>query len=120
MSELLQPGDVIKLDETHTVYADIPQHFVFVNHKGDFSLCHQNVTMCGEFDYLQGDYVVQSVAEDGGGWAHRDSIPDGHHVFCERTDGKYKVDFYQTGFFNAMIEEIEPIGRAEMKFVAVP
>ena len=42
-----------------------------------------------------------------------DVYPDGHHVFCVKADDdKVRVDFYQSGCFTAMIEDIKPVGKA--------
>lgn len=30
INRLLQEGDVIEIKEGHTIYADVPKHFVFV------------------------------------------------------------------------------------------
>lgn len=69
----------------------------------------------GQFEYLQGRYVVYKTTTDGGGTGHgpHDVYPDGYHVFCERLADGVRVDFYQTGCFTAMIEEIKPVGKAE-------
>lgn len=125
---LLEAGDIIELKPGHKVYADIPKHFVYANCRGDFTMTHSEVTIGDQFDYLAGQYVVYKTAVHGGGTAHgpNDVYPDGHHVYCERVDDpsasnntprNIKVDFYQTGCFTAMIEDIQPIGRAEHKWV---
>lgn len=88
--------------------------------KGSFSLTRTDVRLGGEFDYLRGKYIVYKTSEDGGGTGHGryDVYPDGHHVFCFKEDDEtVQVDFYQTGCFTAMIEDIEPIGKAKMKWV---
>ena len=111
---MLKEGDVIELIEGHSVYADVPNHFCYTNCKGDFSLTHHNVTIGEEFMYLAGKYIVVKTAFEGGGTGHGpgDIFPDGHHVFCEMAGGDHKVDFYQSGCFTAMIEDIKPIGNA--------
>jgi hypothetical protein len=120
MKTKLKKGDVIDLITGHKVYADVPKHFVYSNCKGDFSLTHSAVVIAGEFDHLAGCYVVYKTAQDGGGTGHgpHDVYPSGHHVWCEKVDNAaVKVDFYQSGCFTAMIEEIEPTGRAERRWV---
>lgn len=120
MKPLLQEGDVIELTTSHKVYADVPKHFCYANHRGDFSLTHHEVRLYdSHFDYLRGKYVVIKTTTDGGGTGHgpHDVFPDGHHVWCESVDRKYKVDFYQTGCFTAMNTDIVPVGRAELKWV---
>ena len=118
--KLLEEGDVIILKIGHVVYADIPEHFVFSNRKGIWTLTHINVTIVGEFKYLLGKYIVIKTAFDGGGtgMGHHDTYPNGHHVWAEQVPERkedicHKVDFYQTGAFTAMITDIEPIGKAE-------
>lgn len=118
---LLREGDVIELHGRHRVYAEIPKHFAYGNHRGDFSLTHAEVSL-GRDDmmYLRGRYVVIGTKHDGGGQSHDGPFPDGHHVFCESVDCKYKVDFYQTGWSTAMIPEITPVGRATLRWVVEP
>lgn len=111
MRSLLEEGDVIELKKGHMVYADVPEHFVFSNKRGCFELTHHDVMIGGDFDYLVGRYVVYKTVEDGGSDG-RDPYPDGHHVFCERLKDGVRVDFYQTGCFTAMIEDIKPVGKA--------
>lgn len=118
MSKLLKKGDVIKLAKGYAVYADVPEHFVYSNKRGSFNLVHERVQLAGELDYFIGTYVVLRTAMDGGGTGHGpgDVYPDGHHVFCEQLTAPHlRVDFYQTGCFTAMIEDIEVVGTAVEK-----
>lgn len=120
MSKLLEEGDVIEIKEGHRIYAYIPKHFVYSNRKGDFSLCHHDVRIGEPFEYLAGRYVVIKTSEEGGGTRHgpHDVYPDGHRVYCVKADDEnVKIDFYQTGCFTAMIPDIEPIGKATLKWV---
>lgn len=117
---LLEEGDVIELTSEHTVYAQIPKHFAYSNHKGDFSLIKERVKLVGDFEYLQGTYVVTKTQYAGGGTGHgaHDVYPDGWEVTCVNTDDNTTiVSFYQTGSFTAMIEDIKPIGKAKLKWV---
>jgi hypothetical protein len=63
----------------------------------------------------EGEFVVIKTTFDGGGSGHNDTYPDGHHVFCKALkNGEYdengvEVEFYQSGSFNCMIEDITPI-----------
>jgi hypothetical protein len=119
-SKLLQEGDIIELNEHHKVYALVPKHFLYGNRRGDFTLAHGEVHLGSEnFDYLRGRYIVTKTVMDGGGTGHgpHDVYPDGHHVYCESLDGSQRVDFYQSGCFTCMIVNIEPVGRAEKKWV---
>lgn len=118
MSKLLKKGDVIELTKGHPVYADVPEHFLYKNRRGIFKMDHGTVRIADELDYFVGRYVVLRTAMDGGGTGHGpgDVYPDGHHVFCERIAAPHlKVDFYQTGSFTAMIEDIEVVGTATEK-----
>lgn len=117
---LLTDGDIIELHEGHKVYADVPEHYVYGNREGVFTLTHHDVTIGGDLLYLAGRYVVYKTTTDGGssGLNGRDGYPSGHHVFCERLDNRaVRVDFYQTGCFTAMIPSITPVGRAERQWV---
>ncbi|GAB0154560.1 hypothetical protein [Marinobacterium sp. BA1] len=118
MKEFLQEGDVIELTANHRVYAEVPCHFVYANKKGDFSLTQHDVQLSGDFDYLQGKYIVTKTEMTGGGTGHgaNDAFPDGHKVTCKREDGKYTVSFYQSGCFTAMIKDITPIAEATLQW----
>lgn len=79
-----------------------------------------------KFCLKSGKFVVIKTKMDGGGRAHNDVYPDGHHVFVKRLkkDGSYDkngdaADFYQSGCFSAMIEpsQIKVLGKMEMTFV---
>lgn len=119
MSALLQEGDVIDISYGRSVYADVPRHFVYSDCKGDFALTHALVNISGELSYFAGEYIVVKTVMDGGGTGHgpHDLYPDGHHVYCERTHDRMKIDFYQTGCFTAMITDIEPHARAVRRWV---
>jgi len=115
----LEVGDVIELNSSHTVYAKVPKHFIYTNRKGDFTLDKAAVKLCGELSYLKGSYVVIKTSSDGGSTG-MDAYPDGHHVFCEKIESdetRHEVDFYQSGCFTAMIKDIEPVGKAKLKWV---
>ena len=74
---LLEEGDVIEINKTHTVYADVPEHFIFDNRKGIFDLTHRCINI-KDFDYLAGKYIVYKTCTDGGGTGHGryDIYPD--------------------------------------------
>ena len=71
-----------------------------------------------------GEFVVIKTSLDGGGTAHGqyDVYPDGHRVYCKKLkDGKFdkdgiEVNFYQSGSFSAMIENITPIRKMKMSY----
>ena len=116
---MLQEGDVIELNDGMKVYAMVPEHFVYSNRRGSLKLTHHDVKIGGELDYLAGKYVVTKTIMDGGGTGRgpHDVYPNGHHVFCVNIDDENtKIDFYQSGFFTAIIENIEPIGKAKLKW----
>jgi len=158
--KLLQKGDIIRLEEGMTIYADVPAKFVFRNKPLADHVAKTLVKIGEKFqrdevnkkeiedkiaeffynlgakeeDYsfaldlkpdlsqqffdtsiFEGEYVVNEVNCEGGGTCNGvngpDKYPNGHHVFCVKKDNsEIKVDFYQTGCFTAMIEDIEPIG----------
>ncbi len=65
---------------------------------------------------FEGEYEVTRAERNGGGsqlamcGRGLDTYPDGWHVYCQKVnDPDVKVDFYQTGCFTAMIEDITPI-----------
>lgn len=77
------------------------------------------------FCFNGGKFVVIKTKLDGGSTG-RDPYPDGHHVFVKRLkkNGSYdkngdEADFYQSGYFTAMIKEhqITVLGHMEIKFV---
>ncbi len=66
----------------------------------------------------RGKFVVVKTSFEGGSHGTHDDYPDGHRVFCKRLrfDGKYDpngeaVNFYQSGCFTEMTEDMEPINQ---------
>ena len=117
---MLKEGDVIELKKGMKIYAEVPETMVYSNRKGSMKLTEHDVTIGEKFDWFEGKYVVIKTTMDGGrtGYEPHDIYPDGHHVFCVSVENKeLKVDFYQSGSFTAMIEDIEPIGKAELQWV---
>lgn len=110
--ELLQEGDVFRLEPGDTVYALVPQHFLASNTRGDWTVRRGKVTVGGEFDYLVGEYLVTKTAMTGGGTGHgpHDVFPDGHQVTAVKLPTKgapsyvkqvpHEVSFAQTGCFD--------------------
>jgi len=110
---MLEEGDVIELEDGMKVNAYVPEHFIYTNKRGSFEITHGSITLGGHFDYLCGKYVVYKTTSDCGSLSPYHAHNDGHHVYCEKIDDNdIKVDFYQSGSYWAMIEEIEPIGKA--------
>ncbi|GEM_PF-2118986 len=115
---LLKQGDIIELEEGHTVYAKVPEHFLYSNRKGCWDLTTGAVQIKDTFEYLAGKYVVTKTSYSGGGTAHGyDVIEDGYLVECKKLDGEDTVHFYQTGSFSALIPNIIPVGQAVVKYV---
>ena len=120
---MLEEGDIIELKEGHMVYFKIPEHFVYQNRRGSFDRLTSTEIMIGEnkngmdTDFLKGRYAVTSTSTIGGGTGHgpHDTYPDGHFVVCEKLedDCRCQISFYQSGCFTAMIEDIEPVGKAK-------
>lgn len=70
-----------------------------------------------------GEYVVTSTSYDGGssggGMSGHDSYPNGHHVFCTKVKERdplliTNIDFYQSGCFSAMVENITPVRKLKL------
>lgn len=135
---LLQEGDVINLREGLEVYASLPQKFVYSNiterSRNANELAETEIiigeirkTTKSKYDTHEfiGEYVVTKTNMGGGETRYpNDSYPNGWHVTAKKLkDGKYdlkgkEVNFYQTGFFTAMIKpgEVKPIRKMKQKF----
>lgn len=75
------------------------------------------------FAVYGGEFIVTKTILDGGSnYNDRDYYPDGHRVYCQQLiNGSYhedaiEVNFYQTGCFTAMIENIKPVRKLKLKF----
>lgn len=120
MNRLLEVGDVFNVTPGMNISAHVPHHFVYANRRGDFTLTRANITVDNvKFDYIIGTYVVTNTTFDGGGDDHGvlNAYPNGHHVFCERLDDGFKIDFYQTGAFvcSVPMDKIVLVGKATPK-----
>jgi hypothetical protein len=125
-TKLVQEGDIIILKQGHTVYIQLPEHFVFFNRRGVFDklttatvkIGHSND--CGlDTDFLVGRYIVVRTAMTGGGTGHgpHDVFPDGWSVTARMVGRMHQeVSFYQSGCFTAMNEEVEVVGKAKQKW----
>lgn len=75
-----------------------------------------------EFSIASGEFLVVKTENAGGGSGGTDYYTDGHRVYCKRlNNGSFdekgtEVNFYQTGCFTAMIENITPIRQMKMSF----
>jgi hypothetical protein len=106
----LKEGDVFFLGADLVVETQVPRHFL--GHPGDFTAEKGIVKPEGELRYLQGRYIVIHAKMAGGSHGSFNSnndYPDGHLVIAEREDGKYKVEFYQSGFSAPINEEKIPV-----------
>ncbi len=119
--KMLDKGDIIELKKG-TVIAWVPKHFLCSNKSGVFDEYDHGEISLENMPYLQGKYVVYKTSFDGGGpmW---DGVPypNGHHVFCEKVDAEEsridrRIEFFQSGLFDAMIFDITPIGKAELSY----
>lgn len=119
--EFLHEGQIIELKLGHTVNTLVPSSFVYGEHASPKVLVPATVIIGKPFHgwdthHLVGRYVVRETAVDGGGTAmNNDVYPNGHHVWCQKLLengelGEEKVDFFQSGAFTAMIEDIKPVG----------
>lgn len=126
----LEEGDVIELEKEHTVYAKIAEKYVYENTPKSDVLTRTDVTIGDnrnglDTSFLVGRYAVVKTAYDGDGtgMGPQDVYPDGHHVWCKRMleNGELgeQIEFYQSGAFTAMIEDIKPVGRIEFKYFEV-
>lgn len=121
---MLQEGDIIELKEGDRVYATLPEYLLYSNRKESLTPAWGEALIGGELAFLAGRYVVYKTCHNGGGvnGTGRDDVyPDGHHVFCERLDDSaaVRVDFYQSGFFTAMLPDLKPVGKAARKWVEI-
>jgi hypothetical protein len=123
----LEEGDIIELEKGHTVYAEIPEKYIYANNPKSDNLAKTEVTIGKkrnglDTSYLVGRYAVVKTAFDGGGagMGSHDIYLDGDHVWCRRMleNGELgeQIEFYQSGSFTAMIEEIKPVGKVEFKY----
>ena len=120
----LEEGDVIEIKDGHEIYAVVPEHFLYESKKGCFKLVCGSVTVGGELSYLGGIYVVQRVSEDGEGpssygLAYGKKAIDnesGRRVYCVNESSGREISFFQTGKFRPVIKDIEPIGKARLKW----
>jgi len=119
----LKEGDVIEIEDGHTVYVKLPVHFIYENKLGCFDELAETDVEVGtnqngmDTSFLKGKYVVTKVILDDEYSAKNILSPSGHHVWCETMidetgNPPIKINFYQNGCFRAMITDIKPIGRA--------
>lgn len=118
--KFLQEGDVFMLTEDMKVTATVPRHFAEYHAKGDFTPVKGHVYPKDELAYLQGRYIAIRTEMTGGthgsGNANNNE-PDGHLVTAMRDDGKYKIEFYQSGWGPNIVTNVPVIGRAVQHWV---
>lgn len=120
--KLLTVGDVIALNETHSVIAEVPKHFLYSNRKGVFdSKATGNVNLKDpNFEYLRGLYIVTHAGLGGGGCGYgpHDVYPDGWSVIAQKADRpEIIVSFFQSGCFTCINEDVEVVGKAKQYWV---
>ena len=124
-ARLLAEGDIIRLKAGHVVYFDIPEHFCYTNRLAVFDKLAQAVITIGlnhhglETDFLAGKYVVTRTGMGGGGTGHGpgDIYPNGWNVRAQFVGRPWQiVEFYQSGCFTAMNENVPVVGRANQKW----
>ena len=131
---MLKEGDIIEIVKGHRFYTKLPEHFVYADRIGCFTRLSQTEVVAGETkngldtNFYCGRYVVTKTATDGGGTGHgaNDVYPNGHHVWCKKLKEKglvfvystatVNIEFYQSGHFTAMIKDIEPVGKAKVRY----
>jgi hypothetical protein len=131
----LQVNDIFELEKGHRVYIDnFPAAFLYDNDEFivDYTLMQGELeigTIKNGFDssFLIGKYIVTKTPFDGGGPNFDGDYPDGHHVYAKKLIKKrppgvhsfsnndktiisnLEINFYQSGCFTCMIEDIVPI-----------
>jgi hypothetical protein len=120
----LREGDVFDLTEGHTVYMDLPAHFVYGNRQGVFDEIVQGEVVVGPphngmlTDWLAGEYVVTGTGlhdngdDDDGHYVQAEKLPDPTDNLADDSGPRVKVSFYQDGGFTAENSDIVAKGRA--------
>lgn len=136
---LLEEGDIITIKTGMSISVQVPEMFVYSNRRDSKALTTTTVKVGSILDNgngetfntkkFAGNYLVEKTTFEGGGQAHNDTFPDGHHVVATKLkkDNEYsatgtKIEFYQTGFFNCMIkpDDIQAEGKMQKSWVVVP
>jgi len=113
-SNLLEEGQVFLLEPHHTVYTDLPLHFL--GKAGNWEIRKNACITLDVFglEYLCTKYVVNATAQDGGGGGPYS--PSGHRVYAVSICGGHYVNFYQTGGFTALNKDIPVVGYATRRW----
>ena len=120
----LQTGDVFNMKKGMQAYLMLPECQVYSNTPDSQKLTETNRTLDAKSKFI-GEYVVIRTSYGGGGTGHGDNdvYPDGHRVYAQKLNkqGKYsdkglKLNFYQSGCFNAMNTEVPVIRTMKMSF----
>lgn len=108
----LKEGDIIDLNITDKVYADVPISVENPVNPVDWELVEGEIYM-GQYGYLPGHYVVYKTVDE------QSSPTDfGWHVYCESVKYPYiKVHFYQGGGFYLNLDHKQVVRRAERRWV---
>jgi hypothetical protein len=119
------------LKEITVGYDDHPyvvEQFVKCRHCGESTKKLQATKKYDAYDpsRLKGKWIVERSEMEGGGTGHgpHDVYPDGLHITARRLkkSGKYDpkgeaVNFYMSGCFSCMLEEVELVGKMKTRFV---
>ncbi len=123
----LQIGDVFELKNGMRFYAKVAEKYIYANRSGSNKKATSNFVLSDakHLKKFAGKYIVVDTKFDGVGigMGPHDVFPNGHHVFARKMyemgdDVAYnknglKIDFYQSGSFNAMNERVKVICKME-------
>lgn len=86
-------------------------------------ICFDNPIKVYHTIWEAGEYVVIKTTFDGGDDDPKDPWPNGHHVWIRKlqsglySDLEPEFEFYQSGSFNNVIEEVTVIRKMKQTFV---
>ncbi len=115
--KFLEAGDVILLQEGHTVIAYVPERYIFIGEENSNEMSRLPVDIEGKLSFLAGRYIVKKTCKK---IVNDDLVL--HHVFCAKpgkmNDRETEVEFYQGSSYGALalIEDIVPIGKARITY----
>lgn len=108
----LKEGDIIDLDISDRVYADVPMSVESPAEPVCWDLVEAEINI-GWYGYLPGPYVVYQTLDE-----HTSATDFGYHVWCENAKYPYiKVHFYQGAGFYLSIDYKKVIKRAVRRWV---
>lgn len=118
----LEEGDVIELKKGHTIYANIPEKYVYKDTKKPDKQRKAEISIGEDYggldtSYLGGRYAVvkTTLVSNETGMELQDVIQNDHHVWCKKMfeNGELgeQIEFYLNGAFSAMDQGVKPIGK---------